>query len=67
MYQGQQNNQEPFDPTDLFEFSDEEFRQMINLQDSFDVQEEVDIKECQKQDNIFIPSLDMNYSTVFDM
>jgi len=67
MYQGQQNNQEPFDPTDLFEFSDEEFRQMINLQDSFDVQEEVDIKECQKQDNIFIPSLEMNYSTVFDM
>jgi len=66
MYQGQQNNQEPFDPTDLFEFSDEEFRQMINLQNSFDVQKEIVIEECPKLD-IFIQSLDMNYSSVLDM
>jgi len=65
MDQGQQINQEPFDPTDLFEFSDEDFRQMINLQNSFEVQEEVVTEECPEQD-IYIQSLDMNYSTDFD-
>ncbi|XP_060875939.1 zinc finger protein 436-like [Metopolophium dirhodum] len=65
MDQGQQINQEPFDPTDLFEFSDEEFRQMINLRDSFEVQEEVVTEECPEQ-GIYIQSLDMNYSTDFD-
>jgi len=65
MDQGQQINQEPFDPTNLFEFSDEEFRQMINLRDCFDVKEKVVVPECPEQD-IIIQSLDMNHSTDVD-
>lgn len=65
MDQGQQINQEPFDPTNLFEFSDEEFRQMVNLRDCFDIQEKVVVQECPKQD-IIIQSLDMNHSTDID-
>lgn len=50
MDQGQQINQEHFDPTDIiFEFSNEKFRQIINWRDSFDVQEEVVIEECPEQ------------------
>jgi len=66
MDQGQQINQEPFDPTDLFEFSDEELRQMINLQNCSDIQEEFVLQECPEQET-YIQNLDMNHSTDLDV
>lgn len=65
MDQGQQIKQEP---SDLFESSDEEdVQHMIQneLQNLFDVQEEVVVAECPEQE-IITQSWDMNRSTDID-
>lgn len=65
MDSGQKIKQEPVDPNDLFESSDEEVVQQMSqeeYQEFFDVQEEVVVQECPEQE-IITQSWDMNRST----
>lgn len=58
---GQQIKQEHDDPSDLFESSDEEVRQLSpeEFQEYFDVQEEVVVQECPEQE-VITQSWDVN-------
>lgn len=62
-----QIKEERVDPSDLFESSDEEVRQMSQeeIQDYFDVQEEVVVQECPEQE-IITQSWDVNRSADID-
>lgn len=67
MDQGLQIKQERVDPSDLFESSDEEVHQMSQeeIQEYFDVQEEVVVQECPEQE-IITQSWDVNRSADID-
>lgn len=64
---GLQIKQENHDPSDLFESSDEEVRPMSQeeIQEYFDVQEEVVVQECPEQE-IITQSWDVNRSADID-
>lgn len=67
MDQELQIKEERVDPSDLFESSDEEVRQMSQeeIQEYFDVQEEVVVQECPEQE-IITQSWDINRSPDID-
>jgi len=55
------------DTNDLFESSDEDVRQLnqVEFQDYFDVQEEVVVQECPEQE-VITQSWDLNHSNNID-